>query len=199
MAIPAPEAAHSSFSINAAVPAIFQCSEAAKNDIHYMISTLAEKSLAALLLETTTLMKIGDRIRPVHPLKFLAIILSDPELKADLQKIKDDKTVASWNGWSFSLPWIFDSFSKWSYFIKELCHSLQTKNSEKEESSIETNLLPFIQEAKLDVSEEGLHQLHYYIHRPKGPEWENFILCLMNFPSRASPSPEGDEHSRASM
>jgi hypothetical protein len=156
---------------------IFTCSQQDLDDIKNMISILAKEPLIALLPKKNELMAIGDRIRPVHPLKFLSIILSDSELKKCLQKIHDDKTVASWHGFSISLPsWGgFDGLSKWSYFSQNLEEALENKN--QEDRSVISSLDFFIQEAKLDLSEDKKQEIYAYAN---AQDWKRFILFLLH-------------------
>lgn len=58
-----------------------------KEDITFIIDTLAYKSLASVFCKKKKLEEAGDRINHLHPLRFLLYILSDPKLNAALRAI----------------------------------------------------------------------------------------------------------------
>ena len=66
------------------------CTEIDRATIFEIISTLGEKGKIQLLFKKTYLNQIGDSVRHVHPLKFLSVIILQPELKKDLRRILDD-------------------------------------------------------------------------------------------------------------
>lgn len=51
-----------------------------KSDIHHIIKTLANESLIKIKKMESSLVKAGDRINHIHPLKFLGYIFSEEEL-----------------------------------------------------------------------------------------------------------------------
>lgn len=51
-----------------------------KSDIHHIVKTLANESLIKIKKMESSLVKAGDRINHIHPLKFLGYIFSDEEL-----------------------------------------------------------------------------------------------------------------------
>ena len=61
-----------------------------KKNIRKLVSTMADKNILQLLMEKKSMEKLGDKIRPVHPLKFAAFILKDPYLKKCLRTIEKD-------------------------------------------------------------------------------------------------------------
>ena len=61
-----------------------------KKNIRKLITTLADKNILQLLLDKKGMEKLGDKIRPVHPLKFASFILKDPYLKKCLRTIEKD-------------------------------------------------------------------------------------------------------------
>lgn len=61
-----------------------------KKNIRKLITTMADKNILQLLMEKKSMEKLGDKIRPVHPLKFAAFILKDPYLKKCLRTIEKD-------------------------------------------------------------------------------------------------------------
>ena len=62
--------------------------EQEKEDISYIITTLANKSTITLMFYKRPLNRAGDRVAHVHPLVFLGFIFSDPELKDAVIRIK---------------------------------------------------------------------------------------------------------------
>jgi hypothetical protein len=175
----------------AAHSAIFSCSREDLEDVARLISIIAKETLCDLLPRQPELTALGNRLRRVHPLKFLSIILSSPELKADLHKIHDDKIVFSLGDWSFFLPSIFESLSKWSYFKQDLSLALETKdleskkNAETEKDSIAVNLQDFIEEANLDISPDSLQKLQDCVQKKN---WEGFVLVLLKTPAKNPPA-----------
>ena len=67
-----------------------------RDEIRYIIKTLAKSSWAQLLVAKSSLKRAGDRVAHVHPYRFVECIFTDEELKAGLHSIKDRKRV--WNG-----------------------------------------------------------------------------------------------------
>jgi hypothetical protein len=60
-----------------------------KENISYIVKTLATSSWAQLLKKKDSLKKAGDRVDHVHPLKFLTCIFTDEELKGALHSIRN--------------------------------------------------------------------------------------------------------------
>lgn len=60
-----------------------------KDDLAYIINTLAKSSLLSIASSKSSLKKAGDRIDHLHPLKFLMGIFTDEELKANISAIKN--------------------------------------------------------------------------------------------------------------
>lgn len=60
-----------------------------KKIIEKIVSSLAEKTLAQLLLDRKEMEKRGDQIRHVHPLRFMGYVFHDPYLKACLPQFKN--------------------------------------------------------------------------------------------------------------
>jgi len=102
------------------------------NDIHFIVRTLADKSLITIAKERYSLEAAGDRIDHVHPLNFLLTIFSDEELKVAVRNIRG-------KGWV------------WSNFLSGLKQTLST------ESEI-NNVMPHMQDfsSRLEV---GIHLL----------------------------------------
>ena len=67
----------------------FAASENEMKDIHFILSSLANKTLPKLLKLKPTLERAGDRIDHLHPLRFLEYVFTDEELKVAVRNIKD--------------------------------------------------------------------------------------------------------------
>lgn len=65
-------------------------------NLNYIIKTLATKNPIQLAFSSSELNDRGDKIMHLHPLKFLTIILTDPDNLKYVKAIRD-KTLA-WNG-----------------------------------------------------------------------------------------------------
>ncbi len=59
-----------------------------KGYIHYIITTLANKTLVTIAKSRTELENAGDRIDHVHPLHFLRTVFTDEELKVGIRNIR---------------------------------------------------------------------------------------------------------------
>lgn len=59
-----------------------------KKDIRYIITTLANDSLASIGTSRSSLKKAGERIDHIHPLRFLVTAFSDEELKVGIHAIR---------------------------------------------------------------------------------------------------------------
>lgn len=57
-------------------------------DIQYIVNTLADTSAIGLLGKKGELKRRGEQVRPVNILKFLAIMVEDPQMKTALSTIK---------------------------------------------------------------------------------------------------------------
>jgi hypothetical protein len=65
-------------------------------DISFIVTTLGNDSLGAIALAKSSLKRAGDRIDPVHPLKFLSCVFTDEKLKAAVHNLKD-RTLWIWS------------------------------------------------------------------------------------------------------
>jgi len=63
--------------------------ESDQKNIEKLIKKLADTGLLSLLLNKREMEKLGDKVRPVHPLRFIGFILSRHDLKKRLPKIRD--------------------------------------------------------------------------------------------------------------
>ena len=61
-----------------------------QSNISKMVKNLGELGWLGLLKKKSTMEKLGDKILPVHPLRFLGYVVSNPSLKRQLPKIVDD-------------------------------------------------------------------------------------------------------------
>ncbi len=89
-----------------------------KEDITYIITTLANDSLISIGTSKSSLKKAGDRIDHLHPFCFLTTVFTDEKLKAGINAIRDR------GGWI------------WSGFLDGIKGSLSEEGSNK-------NLLQF--------------------------------------------------------
>lgn len=71
--------------------------DAHKNDIAYIVKTLANESLIKIKSSEGALKKAGDRVDHVHPLQFLYYVFSNEELLVGIRNIQG----RSWVGKSF--------------------------------------------------------------------------------------------------
>lgn len=60
-----------------------------KNDLRYILTTLAKESLIYLLKKKPDLQKAGDRIDHIHPLRFLLTCFTDDELQGSFHCVYD--------------------------------------------------------------------------------------------------------------
>lgn len=67
------------------------CTENDRLIIHDIISTVGGKKKLSLLLDQSRLWELEQKIKHVHPLKFLETIFLDPHLKDCLNKILSDR------------------------------------------------------------------------------------------------------------
>jgi hypothetical protein len=58
-----------------------------KNDIRYIINTLANNSGLSLLFKKSSLERAGNRTGSIHPLAYLAFMFSDSEIKGQVKYI----------------------------------------------------------------------------------------------------------------
>ena len=59
-----------------------------KENITYLLTTLAYQSLLKISSKRSTLEKIGEQIEPIHPLQFLKYVFSNDELIVSIRNIK---------------------------------------------------------------------------------------------------------------
>ncbi len=126
-------------------------SESDKEDIRYILKSLAEKSLTSLWGMKSKLEAAGERIDHLHPLRFLECIFTDDELKVYIYNIKKRGS------------WV------WGEFIKGF------KDTFQEESEIgnikEEYLQDFVNNLGIELS------LVYDLFQSK--RWEDFVKTLI--------------------
>ena len=76
-------------------PYDMEVSLAEKADVHYIVTTLANKSLIFLAFNRKELEVAGNRIDHLHPLRFLMTVFTDEELKVGIRNIRGKGWV--WN------------------------------------------------------------------------------------------------------
>lgn len=99
-------------------------SKGEKKDIRFILKTLAQRSLPALLANKSKLKRAGDRVLHVHPLRFLECIFSDEELKAYIHNLKKRGGIVwkeFFNGLSQSLQEEINKGNLNDYFLYEFC------------------------------------------------------------------------------
>jgi|GEM_PF-1660074 len=84
-------------------------SDVEKQDLHYIVTTLAKKSLVSLAMSKGELECAGERIEHLHPLRFLMTIFTDEEMKVSIKNIRK-------RGWV------------WNNFLSGLKNSLVSEN-----------------------------------------------------------------------
>lgn len=127
-----------------------------KNDIRYIVTTLANKSLIAIALAKSDLEAAGDRIDHIHPLRFLMTVFSDEELKVGIRNIRG-------RGWI------------WSHFVGGLKESLSTEA--RIDNMRNEFVYHFAQSVKIDSK--------IIIPPVSQQKWEEFVDLLITHIPRA--------------
>ncbi len=79
-----------------------------KENISYIVTTLATKSYLSLLFQKGRLERTGEKTAHIHPLRYLGFVFSDPTLRVHIRKIG-------------GLPW--------KRFVEGFAESLETESS----------------------------------------------------------------------
>jgi len=66
-----------------------------RENISFIITTLADTSYFRLLFKQGELEKAGEEVRHVHPLRFLGYVFADPSLRNDIGKMRTKRIVWS--------------------------------------------------------------------------------------------------------
>lgn len=130
-----------------------------RDDINYLIKTLATSSWTSMLGAKSSLETAGDHIENLHPLRFLTILFTDPKLQSGVHAIRDRKKI-------------------WKEFSSGLVSSLDQENRAD-------NLKPeyiedFAKNVKLDIS---------VIRSPlQQKRWSDFIdILITRIPREGDP------------
>lgn len=128
-----------------------------RQDIHYIVTNLANNSMINIMFSKNDLERAGDRIEPVHPLQFLLCVFSSEEMKAGIHNIRGRSLL-------------------WKDFYNGLTESLQT---EFMENNLEQYIPDFAHKLKLNPaplqSAAAGHRWHEFLnvlftHLPRNPE-----------------------------
>ena len=142
-----------------------KATESEKEDLRFILKTMATNSVAGVLKYRSQLEAAGDRIDRLHPLRFLETVFTDEELKAYMHNVRKR------GGWI------------WGEFIKGVKGSLQ------EESEIENltddMLLDFSCQVGIEIS-----KIDSLIH---GRKWEEFIKALIIYIPREGDTDRYDQ------
>lgn len=120
-----------------------------RDDIAYIVKTLANSSLVKIKKSESSLKKAGDRVDGVHPLQFLACIFGDEELKVSMRNLH-------------GRSWV------WKRFLNGLTGSLGEENALG-------NLLPFASDFAGKVSID----VQRILPSLQSGQWESFINILI--------------------
>jgi len=130
-----------------------------KEDIRYILKSLATKTYSDLLSSRGSLNRAGDRIDHIHPLRFLACIFLDEELKGCVHSVRDSKQV-------------------WKSFFTGLEDSLE------EESQKNNMSLDFLQ----DFSNNLGINMSSVKDQVKNRKWSEFVDVLLKLlPRKGNP------------
>lgn len=124
------------------------CTKEQKTHIHEIISTLGTQGKMSLLWQQSHLRELGDKIKDVHPLKFIAIIITDPYLKNCIGAVWQD-------------------YFKRNGFLEDLIPSI---NREMEKGKFQIYIPNFAQEVGVNPD----HLQKFIVTK----DWENFIALL---------------------
>ena len=129
------------------------CPEIDRQKIIEIITKLGTIGKIELLLHHKShLEKIGDEVRYIHPLKFLAVIFSDPQLKSYMKVVYDD-------------------YFKWKNFIEGLSATI---DKEVIKNNLDKYLDNFSKEIRLPV-----YKIKPYINKR---DWPGLLKCLIFTP-----------------
>jgi hypothetical protein len=126
------------------------CTEADKEKIFQIITTIAQHGKITLLFKSSELKRMGAEINHVHPLKFLATVFSNLTLKVYMSEIYGD-------------------YFKWNGFMDGLGPSL---TNHAQQGKLDFYLNDFAKE--VEVAPEALKGFIASL------DWESFVCYLMN-------------------
>jgi len=120
------------------------------HNISKLIKQMADLGLWDLLKKSKEMQKLGEKVKPVHPLRFLGYIFSNPELKR-------------------RMPTVRESHFKWSKFTDGLCEGL---NREADKGDINRFISGFAQ-----VVGKPIHEVQGFVLRG---DWHGLLHYLMS-------------------
>lgn len=102
-------------------------SEIEIENLHYILNTLADKSLASIFTNKGPLEAAGDNIINIHPLRFLNYVFSNETLKTDFHKIRNKKLI--WKNFVSGIKNSLDEeasvYNLREEYVEDFAHSLQ--------------------------------------------------------------------------
>ncbi len=125
------------------------CSETDKQNVHEIITTIAENGKLSLLFKQNELKALGSQINHLHPLKFLSAIFSNPVLKERMGQI-------------------FGDYFKRNAFMTEVAAGL---NAEAEKGGLEPYIERFAKEVNVPAA-----QLRPFFNNQ---DWEGLVEFLI--------------------
>lgn len=124
---------------------------AEKDDIRYILKSLATNTWTELLGSRSSINRAGDRIDHIHPLRFLACIFTDKELKGCIHTIRDRGKI-------------------WKSFFQGLEESLE---EESQKGNIQPDMVQdFAKNVNVNVS--AIREII------KNKKWEDLVDTLLN-------------------
>ncbi|MCY3974566.1 MAG: hypothetical protein OXF02_03360 [Simkaniaceae bacterium] len=123
-------------------------SDGDRRHIFKLIKTMADKHIATLIRKQRKLRKLGDKIEPVHPLRFIAYIYEENELRRRMRTI-------------------MRRYFTWGYFIGGLGERLSKEKARG-------NLRPFIPEFAYAVGTQP-EVIERYVFME---DWKGMVRCL---------------------
>lgn len=119
-----------------------------------LVSALGELSMPNLILNSIYYNRLGDRIRHVHPMHFIAFVQADPHLNQCMHEV-------------------YDNFLKWPCFLSEWG---QKMSRERKRGSVQRQLPAFAEFVNRDYTllEECVAK----------EDWSRFLQIVIDIPSR---------------
>ncbi len=126
-----------------------------KKEITYIVTTLADKSHAKLLLTQGSLERAGNRVGHVHPLRFMLCIFTDEKLKVGIHNMRKKPFV-------------------WDNFISSMGESFQSE-------SLRNNITP---DMVRDFAKRLQINPDYLFHHVQQQNWNAFVDALITYVPR---------------
>lgn len=120
-----------------------------QKNIEKLIKRLADWNVFKLLLNKKDMEKLGDKIQPVHPLRFIGYIYSCPDLRKRLSAINDN-------------------YFKWNNFIGGFSDRMSVESSRN-------NLVLYLPGFS-HFTGIPLQNVEFYVQRKN---WEGFVVSMM--------------------